>query len=555
MNRYKTPEEIERERLLREERYPETVNSNFDPTAALRKKLMSGSSDLFKKSPLYKSLFPDQKGMANLPEDYNELAQQEALDQSGSVLPANYNELAQQEAEENNAEYNLSPEAMNYAYEIFPSLNQIVPNKNVQVPLKIGEINTPMAPFTKEPSIEPTTAPQATPQATPQASPKTTTKAMERSIAESIPQTEVPTEKALKAPSQPSIDDIIKKAQEDEDSAFLMKQAAKFRDAVMGAGSGTMLKTDTSLYDELASRAQRPLKNLLLSQELKDKKEKNDPNSEISKLAKKALTDLGMNLSEFKNVSYAQLEKLYPSLTNAIATKIAAQAKKEEVQLRKIESYAKALENKKAKQEKADEKFTALQDKRLNELAKRSDNILKSEEYKLYNQTKPTMALLDEAIRRWKTSNKSYKEFAQASFMGYAKAAQQDSSVVRESDMRVLAGGVNFGSLGGLINKLLAKKEGAEFSPQELEEFKAVINTIQEIKRKDLAQRFDPIFKRAADVDIPEDYFLSPEIIEDIRSAKSKKSELTPQERLAKLEEMAAKNQSRMDELKNKQGQ
>ena len=537
MARYKTQEEIEKEKLLREERYPELDTSAEDPTAALRNSIISGASNLLKKSPLYKSLSSNRNPAS-------------IENPTENTLPDNYNQLAQEEANEQDAQYQLSPEMMDYAYKIFPNLNDIVPRQfQQQIPMAPGEINTPFAPITETQAKEqiPTkqeesrsvasTTPQATPQATPQVTPQATQMEAQSDL--------------LSAPKEPSIEDMMKQAQEEEDRALLWKQSAKLRDAVMGAGSGTIIQTDTSLYDELQKRAQRPLKNLLLNQELKDKKEKNDPNSEISKLAKKALTDLGMNLSEFKNVSYAQLEKLYPSLTNAISTKIAADARKEETQARKDELSLRKLEKAEAKLEKLDEKTKK----------EASDHI----DFAMRQLNKPYSD-----YEKGRTDLESAKDIVEKVKLGQITPGASDvtllytlirgldpASTVRESEIELSKSAMS------LWNKIRQGTEnvveGALLDKDTRKSFGEILKTIQASREKSFARNKAALVQagqgKGLDADILENSIYPEFDTKSIRSKKPKEKELTPQERLAKLEEIAIRNQARMDELNSKKGQ
>lgn len=540
MARYKTQEEIEQERLLREERYPELKTSTEDPTAALRSNIMSGASNLLKNSPLYKSLSSNRSPAS-------------IENQTENTLPDNYNQLAQEEANEQDAQYELSPEMMDYAYKIFPNLNDIAPRQSQQqIPMAPGEINTPFPPMgesqeaqTQEqtplkqeapPSVS-GTAPQATPKATPQAIPQ-------------APQMEAQPD-LLPAPKEPSIEDMMKQAQEEEDRALLWKQSAKLRDAVMGAGSGTIIQTDTSLYDELQKRAQRPLKNLLLSQELKDKKEKNDPNSEISKLAKKALTDLGMNLSEFKNVSYAQLEKLYPSLTNAISTKIAAQARKEEAQAKKDELSLRKLEKAEARLEKLDEKTKK----------EASDHI----DFAMRQLNKPYSE-----YEKGRTDLESAKEIVEKVKLGQITPGASDvtllytlirsldpASTVREGEIQLSKSAM---SLWGRIRQgTESVVEGALLDKDTRKSFEEILKGIQIAREKSFSRNKAALVQagqgKGLNADILENSIYPEFDTKSIRSKKPKEKELTPQERLAKLEEIAIRNQTRMDELNSKKGQ
>jgi hypothetical protein len=475
-----------------------------------------------------------------LPENYNELAQQEANSQQ-LPLPENYNELAQQESQEmDESQESISPNLMDYAYNIFPALNQISPRRSNYVESdRLAE----------EPISEELSQKEETPQQIRQVDTKKPV-AVDKLVAPATAKSPVAevTQQQITLPREAdlNIDSMLRKARKEEDTADYFADLAKFRDSVMGVGIGRVpAKTDLSTYDAMRKRAQRPMQDFLLKNELADKKSKIDPNSDISKLMRKSLSEIGLDMTPFQNVSYSQLEKVYPNLASSLAAKINRDAKREQaIMMNNLREDARlqGLSNKEMK----------LKDDQLNQLVKRSENIFKSDEYKLYNSTKPTVALLDEAIRRWDSEDESYKESAQAAFMGYAKTAQQDASVVRESDMKVLAGGVNYGNLGGVLSRFLAKGQGASFSPEELASFKAVVQVVQDIKRKDLQSRFSPILVTAQKTGLTPDYFVSPDVLQDIYSAPKKETN-TIEDSLKSLEAKLNANQSRIDSLRNKE--
>lgn len=129
--------------------------------------------------------------------------------------------------------------------------------------------------------------------------------------------------------------------------------------------------------------------------------------------------------------------------------------------------------------------------------------------------------------------------------MGYAKTAQKDNSVVRESDMKVLAGGTNYGSLGALVDKFRAKTKGAVFTPAELKEFKAVMKTIADIKRSEIKESLNPILKKAEKSDLDASYLIDSNVLNDIYNQPP-----TLQEQMTQIEQRLKGSQSRIDELK-----
>jgi hypothetical protein len=264
-------------------------------------------------SSLSKNYQP-QKVTGIVPENYNELAQQEAQDQYAMAEGLeNYDELTRREVMEQ------EPEA--------PAAPQIQPK-------------------TEQPKAKPAQPPQFKIPEIKQAAPV----------------------KEVKPQQTDEIKEMISKSEKEEDKLSLLKQAAKLRDAVMGAGSGKILETDLGAYQDLEKKIQRPLKSYLLERELKDKKAKDDPNSSISKLLRDSLSKLGMSMAGFENIPYSQLEKLYPKLVDSAYNKLLIDAKKEDAaenaKYRQLLVNAKSEEALARRQEKLD-KAAKLSDRQL----------------------------------------------------------------------------------------------------------------------------------------------------------------------------------------------
>jgi hypothetical protein len=350
---------------------------------------------------------------------------------------------------------------------------------------------------------------------------------------------EAPMEQNAVVPQQESdIEKLIQQSQEEEDRAALWKQSAKVRDAIMGAGSGKILKTDTSMYEELANKAQRPIKNLLLKQELEDKQTKNDPNSNISKLVRKSLQDLGMSMEGLEGVSYSQLEKLYPSLTQGLYTKIAADARKEEAQINRLNKAEAASDRKELQDFNRYQKVGTGIDRMKTQMEK-------SDIYKSYINAKDAQIGIDQALS---SSDPNIKIEKAAAFMKYAKSAQGDSSVVRSEDMRVLAGSLGFNNPKEMLAKLSAKAEGSQFTPGELQAMRKVISTIMEVKKGQIDRDYlQPIQRRAQANDYDLSESLSPDFVREVQER-----ELTTEEKLKEFDKKLKTNQSRIEELKKK---
>jgi lysozyme family protein len=134
-------------------------------------------------------------------------------------------------------------------------------------------------------------------------------------------------ERMSREPEPKNIEELLKKAREEEDRASNAKQFAELRDAIIGVGAGRVIASDTASYDERKKKAMRPIEDMFLKDELESKQSRNDPNSQISKLMRKSLEQMGISMSGFDKVSYSQLEKLYPSLVSSLYNKIALDTK------------------------------------------------------------------------------------------------------------------------------------------------------------------------------------------------------------------------------------
>lgn len=488
---YKTPEEIEAEQMLQAEQYPDAAPSDVDPTQANRDAI----ARLMRRAPAVQSVM----GPPPAPETFE-----------------------------------MSPEIKKYGYNLF-GMDQLAPS-DVQVPFPVDETPTEepekeaqpgRAPAALEaPEVEQPEAPA--PQRQPAA--QKIQAAQEEEQAPAMPEEE----------AQPTdIDKMIQQATEEEDRASLWKQSAKLRDAVMGAGSGTILKTDTSMYDEMAQRAQRPTKNMLLKQELENTQAKNDPSSQVSKLTRKSLQDLGMNMTGLEGISYAQLEKLYPSLTQALYVKLKAQSDREQ----KIATDEAKDEIKKLK---ADEKEKANYFKTQTSIDRMISQMQKGKSFVGYEQAKQAKALLQDAV----TSKDLQKKVQNAAgFMNYAKVAQGDDSVVRSEDMKVLAGSMGFTSPSEMLSKIASRAQGSPFSPAELQMMSKVVDTIISIKKSNLRQQISPLRKRAEANKYDLSESIDPALLQEIEAGDA---QLSPAQKLEELDKKLKSNQARIEELRSR---
>jgi hypothetical protein len=428
--------------------------------------------------------------------------------------------------------FEISPEMKRYGYNLF-GMDRLAPS-DVEVPFPVDkesaeEDQPDRAPAAlKAPEVEQPEAPA--PQRQPAAQKIQAAQAEEQ--APDMPEAE----------EQPDdIDKMIQQATEKEDRASLWKQSARLRDAIMGAGSGTILKTDTSMYDEMAQRAQRPMKNMLLKQELENTQAKNDPSSQVSKLTRKSLQDLGMDMTGLEGISYSQLEKLYPSLTQALYIKLKAESDREQ-------KIAANEAKDQVKQIKADEKEKANYFKTQTSIDRMISQMQKGKSFVGYEQAKQAKALLQDAV----TSKDLQKKVQNAAgFMNYAKVAQGDDSVVRSEDMKVLAGSMGFASPSEMLSKIASRAQGSPFSPAELQMMGKVVDTIISIKKSNLRQQISPLRKRAEANNYDLSESIDPNLLQEIEAGDE---QLSPAQKLEELDKKLKSNQARIEELRSRRG-
>lgn len=408
-----------------------------------------------------------------------------------------YNDIIQQEADAQ--DYELPSDLKEHAYNIFPSLNEVAPNSNIQIPYAPEE-----QPVEEQPAQE---AAQAAPeqQAIQKPEPQAPIAHQAQPASQPVqPQNRAPA--VVEEAPQDEVKQAMQQADQNAYNAMIAGQIARTRDAIIGAGSGNIFKADNSIYDDMKAQADKPVKNLLLAAELQNNQAKNDPKSQISQLVRKSLEEMGMSMAGLENVSYSQIEKLYPSLAQALYTKIANDAKREERQL--------------ASQIKEDNKETQTYNKTRdivnNKVSKLMDS--KTSPFYIYDQSKQTSQMIDNAIASWDNQDQNAKMKNSVAFMQYAKIAQGDDSVVRSSDMQALAGGLNYSSPQALLSKFAARAEGSPFSKGELVEMKKIIDTVRKVKKEQIRQRLDPIIKTAEHGGYDLDQSISQDIINEIYS-------------------------------------
>ena len=128
-------------------------------------------------------------------------------------------------------------------------------------------------------------------------------------------------------PASQNIGEMLKKARAEQDRASTAGQFAKLRNAIIGVGARRPIASDTSMYEERKKEALRPIEDMALKEELQSKQAKNDPNSQISKLMRNSLAQMGISMKGLDKISYSQLEKLYPSLVQSLYNKISLDTK------------------------------------------------------------------------------------------------------------------------------------------------------------------------------------------------------------------------------------
>lgn len=493
----KTPEELEEEQRLVAEAYPELSTSSEDPTQKNRqllKRILASTS-----TPLGKSA-------------------EESL------------------AEENKPQFEMSPEIKKYGYDLF-GMDKVAPS-DVQVPFPVGQQpSLETGPKTSSESIESPVELKQPPRAGQQG--REPASLPEEEPTAQPAKAEQPESAQLETQKPSDIESMIKASEEAEDRAGLWKQSAKMRDAIMGAGLGKILQTDTSLYEDLEKKAQRPMRNLLLKQELEDKKVKNDPNSSISKLMRKTLEDSGMSMAGLENVSYAQLEKIYPSLANTIATKLSAQARKEEASLLRAE--------------RADRKLDKLDQQKQKDLISHIDfsvNNLKKQ-YADYSKAQTTIDSIGNILS---SAKNKITPGAQDVTLMYSFISNLDpASTVREGEIQLSKSAM---SLWGKLKQGTAQLSGGDLlDPATRKSFEEIMKAIQAARQKNFAKQKANMIEAGVGKGLDKDMlnaYIYPEIDATSALKATNKQEMSTEEKLKQFEERLNKNQNRIEELKKK---
>lgn len=468
----KTPEEIEAERKLLEERYPELVDTGIDPTQKARDAIKRVIGSGFKPdSPLGPAT--ESLRMAGTPKE----------------------------------EFEMSPEIKKYGYDLF-GIKDLAGDVEQEIPFAPKE--------KEEASAQEYLLMEEEENIAPEVPVKKESKSAESPVQIKQPiRADKVSQIAEPRQTQADIENLIKQTEEEEDRAALWKQSAKLRDAVMGAGLGRIKQTDVSMYEDLQKKAQRPLRNLLLKEELEDKQQKRDPNSNISKLMRKSLEDLGVRMQGLENISAAQLEKLYPNLVSGITAKINAETRRD---IASMSREDRAI----LRREKEDLKKAAaakLSDRQLTPLVD-VDSIIGN---------------LDNVI-----------SMANEKFVGPLDARIPD----------VMTSGENAAfrsSVGRMVDSYRKAITGAGASAMELQKLEGRLpqptDTLEQFKAKALSFRKELVRNRNTYLRTLKKQ--GKDVSEWETSVESEQS-ITPEERLKMLEEQLSKNSKRLEELKSK---
>lgn len=307
-------------------------------------------------------------------------------------------------------------------------------------------------------------------------------------------------------------------AREQDNNRNLVMGLLKAGQQGLGAASGTRM--DTSYADNELQNQDRQVGRLTASEKArKDRKEVldedvlRDPNSDISKQARDIAKKVGLKIGE--NVTAQQLKTAGLPIGNLLTQQMAIEARKEQAALQR-EMLAATRSEKKASQE---EKASLDAQKQVDKMV---GNLTKSDDYKGYQAAKTARAALDNAL----TENN--KTAIGSAFMMYAKIAQGDNSVVRESDMKNLAGSLNYSSPSEMISKLASKAKGAEFTPTELKQMRQVAEVIEKAKAGHIQEQLNPIKTRFEKYGLNPAESIDPSLLREMDSLSSEKSQ-TPE--------------------------
>jgi hypothetical protein len=310
--------------------------------------------------------------------------------------------------------------------------------------------------------------------------------------------------KLSQSPESVTKDDVdylsmLKQAQESDDQSRFINNLLRAGTTIGAAIAG--VKPDYSGVEALDKQINKAanVKQLMTAdmsqkkleaakRQLEDDKALRDPQSEISKQLRGLLVKAGYPVAE--NVSAKSLKDMgvnpYNILTSIESARIAATARKD------------------AMEDRAEAKART-------EITSMVNNFSKSKDVERYNSAKEALDALNLAME---TKDKTAMGSA---FMKFAKEAQGDTSVVRDGDMRILAGGYNFLSPEQMITKLAAKAQGGDFNETELQQMKRVVQMGISARQKRIQQQASPIFSRIQKSKMDESIFFDPTLASELK--------------------------------------
>lgn len=434
----KSQQQIDKERELLKQRYPELEDSTFDPTEENRKTIKENILDV--------AVRPD------------------------SEFGKNIAERRSQEKRDAFSKNAISPELMNKAYDLFPSLKNIVPEEAQQASdlANLQKFETPQQDVEQDRQMAGISE-----------EPKT-------SVSEPMQKQTTPVEDSIETPmpamQQPSQDEELLAAQQLrnklESSHGVSRAFSRMLQKIAGTGP-----VDVSAYDEMIKKAQTPIQDVKEKREqeevltkLQTDKAKADPASPVSKMARDSLMEIaGIKVPE--GTSLKQLEVIYPYITQAMNTKAA----REDRALARQQLAADKEERKQLRQDEKNNTFVQALRKEMTQ----------GEGQKIYSAARKSSTVLDSIESAIKNPS-AYKDLFNV--YNLAKQADQDSAV-REGEVKLFMGA---GSVPERLRSQFAKFVNGEL--QTPKQRKQVLELIKEVHQKNLQQYKDyvkPIYEQA----------------------------------------------------------
>jgi len=335
-----------------------------------------------------------------------------------------------------------------------------------------------------------------------------------RSVVDNALQNKAPEIESLSNQSDTLNNALEEARQKDADQGLMF---GLLKAAQMGGAAIAGSKADTSYADAQLAKPDEFVRRLKEDTDTKELEDKRNPNSKISKLMQQSILALkpGANV---EGLSAAQVEKIFPSLAQAINMQEGIAARKETAQLNREAMSIQRGEKKDRDDEMGKFKVQTSVDKMVN-------NLRNSDDYKTYQASKAAQSALDNAIA---TGDKTDTGSA---FMLYAKIAQGDNSVVRESDMRNLAGSYNYKSPEEMFSKLSAQAAGGNFSENELVQMKKIASMIQDIKARHVKEQLSPIQARIEGNKLNANEIIDPGITREFAGEFEPKTTTIPEEK------------------------